>query len=314
LIGLPEAGFTDRALPARATCSRDEGSFPALLALATSGSGTLRIEGANVNLPRTGIVANSTDPGALQLSDGGSVTAKYIETGSGAPVTTALVPPPSTGTYANPYAGVTEPTPAGSSGSPPACPLGSTPSMTPGPRCIVNGGIANPGLYWGGLRLRGNVTLNPGTYHIAGGDLSIEPGIGPRVINGAGVTLYIGPDETGNCGNPSHNVHVEDNFQLLITPPTGGDLRDLIIFRSPGCSGSGVVEFHPGVTIGAPGPPYGAVYAPSARVDIGDGTSSVSSVNAIVVASRIRVSGAATFADIFIPSGDVRHGDIHLVE
>jgi Flp pilus assembly protein TadG len=303
LIGLPAAGFTDRGVPARATCSRDEGSFPALLALG-GGSGTLRIDAANVNLPRTGVVANSTDPSALQVSAGGSATAKFIETGSGDASGGPINPPPSTGTYADPYAGVGDPPLSGSSADP--CPFGTT-TTTPSLRCFIDGGTASEGIYWGGLRLRGNVTLNAGTYHIAGGDLSIDAG---AVISGTGVTFFIGPNDLGTCG--ASHLHADDNARLQITPPSGGSLRDLIIFQSRSCTR--LVEFHPGVQIGRPGGPYGAIYAPTAQVLIGGGTATSTAVNAIVVASRIRVWGPASFPDIFIPSGDVRHGDMHLVE
>jgi hypothetical protein len=308
LIGAPSAGFTDQPVGAFAVCRRDEGSYPALLALG-NGSGTLRIDGADVEVPRAGVVANSTDPSALQVTNGGSGTAKYIETGSGAAQGGGLEPPPSSGTFADPYAAVTDPPLTGSSASPPNCPSGTAGAGTP--RCTISSGTtANPGIYWGGLRIRVSLTLNPGTYHIAGGDLEIDGGV---ELNGTDVTFFIGPNDLGYCGT-SHNFHAGDNARLLITPPSEGNLRDLIIYRSRACSTNATVEFHPGVTIGPPGGPYGAVYVPTARVLIGDGGAPSARVNAITVASRIHVWGPAIFADLFIPAGDVRHGDIQLVE
>jgi hypothetical protein len=73
-----------------------------------------------------------------------------------------------------------------------------------------------------------------------------------------------------------------------------------------------------GVTVGYENGPYGAVYTPDSRSLFGPqghGSSSLTAnLNIIVVADTIDLTGPITFADIFIPSGDVRHGDIHLVE
>jgi hypothetical protein len=68
--------------------------------------------------------------------------------------------------------------------------------------------------------------------------------------------------------------------------------------------------------MGSAEPPYGVIYLPTAHIDVGPkgtgGTQTV--INMRVIAYEIRLRGPVYFGDIWIPSGDVKHGDIHLVE
>jgi hypothetical protein len=84
---VPEAGFTDRAISAFAVCRRDESSLAVLQALG-GGDSTLVINGSNINVPRGGIIANSTSPTGLRVLGNGTLDAKYVETGSGTAQTT----------------------------------------------------------------------------------------------------------------------------------------------------------------------------------------------------------------------------------
>jgi hypothetical protein len=211
----------------------------------------------------------------------------------------------------------------------PACTYpGNPPQTTPRSpaMCTINGGAAQPGVYWGGLRLQGNVSLAPGVYHLAAGGLIVDAG---AVVNGTGVTFFNGRNPFGQnaplqrCGE----VHVQANGRLLLTPPSAGPLRELIIFqaRTPPTNGDPAniscdmdLQTEAGVQIGLPEGPYGAIYYPNARANIGPQNlgqgGAALSINVIVVADRVDVTGPVNFADLFIPSGDVRRGDIHLVE
>lgn len=319
---------------AAAICRRDEGSLPVLHALA-QGPRAFRLDGANLDLPRGGIVVNSTDPNGLDALGNAIVDAKYIETGSGTAGTTgssSIDPDPTLGTRPDPYAGVPQP-PIPSPGDVEAhqsmsgCtyPNPGHPTARQPRTCQVGGGSISPGIYYGGINFTGNATMQPGIYHMVSGGFSLQPGV---TVTGTGILIFNDSNPFGQ-NNPLRqcgDVLVQSGASLLITP-YGGGYKEVMIFQRrtpdprmaapwPGCDND--VWIQGGVTIGYADGPYGAVYTPNSRSLFGPqghGSSSLlAELNIIVVADRIDLTGPITFADIFIPSGDVRHGDIHLVE
>jgi hypothetical protein len=335
LIGLPSSGFVDQSIVARATCIRDEGGLPVLHALG-SGPRTLRIDGSDLDLPRGGIIVNSTDPNGFDALGNATVVANYIETGSGTAGTTgssSIEPPPALGTLPDPYADVPQPAipnPPGGVNAPQnmsGCTYpnpGETTARQPR-TCVVTGGTISPGVYYGGIRFEGNATMEPGIYHMVSGGFEVDPGV---TVTGDGVMIFNDGNPYGQ-NNPLQQcgaVLVEEGARLLISP-YGGEYEEVMIFQrrtpdprtgssNPDCSVD--LWIQGGVTIGYADGPYGAIYTPNSRSLFGPqghGSSTlVAELNIIVVADRIDLTGPILFADIFIPSGTVRHGDIHLVE
>jgi hypothetical protein len=316
--------------------------------------GTLKVDGSDLDIPRGGIIVNSADPTAMRALGNSQINARYVETGSGTVQLTgssAVNPPPYEGWEPDPFRNVPEPTlggsidlapyslpipPRGQAAPMPGCsyPRGRQPTREDPQPCTITQGTAQPGVYWGGLQLGDGtprtITLSPGLYYMAGGGFTVEANttvIGDGVIIFNGRNWYPNQKSQRDC----QSVWIKENATLSLTPPQSGLYRDLLVFQArtpapsspPGATGQepdcdAELKTEAGVTIGRPAGPYGVLYLPNALANIGPqslGSGSARlNMNVIVIAEAIRVRGPVNFADIYIPSGDVKHGDIHLVE
>jgi hypothetical protein len=112
---------------------------------------------------------------------------------------------------ADPYAGVTQPTPS---------------SCTANNASYSGTVTLQPGTYCGGIQFTGNanVTLSPGVYIVDGGTFQAA---GNTVITGTGgVTIYL----TGSGSNYA-TMNVAGNATINITPPTSGDTAGIGIMQ-----------------------------------------------------------------------------------
>lgn len=338
LFGIPNWPPLNRimSVEGRAVCVRNEGGAPVLHSLST-GRDSFVVNQAQLSLPRGGVEVGRTDcaggdPKTMEVNGGGSITARWIELCTGGQPflasSSAINPQAMYGWRCDEYGEnrspvchfVPEPSSSDRALFPndyrSKCPDGTAPR----PRCSFNSGTVPQGVY-PGLELSGQVTLN-GNYYLDGSGLLVS--IGARVTGNPGqsVFIFIGPDRSGsNCGSNNASVQFQQNSSFVVTPPTSGTYKDLVLFQSRSCqvqggSNKNSFDVRGGVTMGSPDPPYGVIYLPTAHIDIGpEGTGETQTViNMRVIAYEIRLRGPVYFGDIWVPSGDVKHGDIHLVE
>jgi hypothetical protein len=83
----------------------------------------------------------------------------------------------------------------------------------------------SPGVYCGGITLHGTatVTLNPGTYILNGGGLTVD---GNAILNGTGVTFY-------NTGTSTtfKPIYTQDGNTLNLIAPTSGTYAGILFFQ-----------------------------------------------------------------------------------
>jgi hypothetical protein len=333
-------GITNVTVRAKAACTRQEGGAPVLHSL-KNGDGSFDVEQAQLNLPRGGVVVGTQDcsPGderTMTVKGGGSITARWIDLCTGGQPflsqSSWINPPATHGWRCDEYGEdrppvcryVPEPSPDDRSLFPrdyrSQCPTGSQERRV-GKEiqfCEFSSGAVPQGVY-PGLRLRGDVTLN-GNYYIDGNGMEV---FGGANVSGQDVFIFIGPDGSGtSCGSKDASVTFSENSSFVVIPQTVGTYRDLVLFQSRRCTvqrgdkNKNSFDIKGGVTMGSPDPPYGVIYLPTAHIDIGPertgGTQTV--INMRVIAYEIRLRGPVRFGDIWIPSGDVNHGDVKLSE
>ncbi len=92
---------------------------------------------------------------------------------------------------------------------------------------LTNDTVLSPGRYCGGLSVHGgNITLQPGTYIIDGGNFKAN---GTANISGNDVTIVL----TGN-GSKYAKLDIEAGVELsLSAPSSGGSLDGVVIFQDP---------------------------------------------------------------------------------
>ncbi len=343
LFGIPRWPPLNRIMPvrARAVCVRNEGGAPVLHSLST-GRDSFVVNQSQLSLPRGGVEVGGTDcaggdPKTMEVNGGGSITARWIELCTGGQpflASSSTINPPATyGWRCDEYGEnqppvcrfVPEPSSSDRTLFPndyrTRCPDGRPPVRSGSLSfCVFNSGTVPPGVY-PGLQLGGQVTLS-GNYYLDGSGLQVLSGARVTGQPGQSVFIFVGPDRSGsNCGSNNASVTFQQNSSFVVTPPTSGTYKDLVLFQSRSCRVQGgnnknSFDIQGGVTMGSPDPPYGVIYLPTAHIDIGpEGTGGTQTViNMRVIAYEIRLRGPVYFGDIWIPSGDVKHGDIHLVE
>jgi hypothetical protein len=113
-------------------------------------------------------------------------------------------------------------------------PASGNPSCTNGSGTVITGTVTlSPGTFCGGINMQGNanVTLNPGTYVIDGGQFAAS---GNATISGTGVTIYL----TGS-GNNYAQAQITGNGTVTLSPPTSGDTAGITIFQDRNAPSSG---------------------------------------------------------------------------
>lgn len=131
----------------------------------------------------------------------------------------------------------------------------------------------NPGVYCGGIKLTAGavVTMNPGTYIINRGDLTVNGG---AALTGTGVTLVF----TSSTGNQWPTVTINGNAVVNITAPKTGSMAGFVVFADRRIPVGTNFKFTGGSTqyLG------GAVYAPTTAINYAGGSTSGSTCTQLI--------------------------------
>lgn len=109
-------------------------------------------------------------------------------------------------------------------------------STSPSPMSI-NGGTLQPGVYYGGLDVRGNVTMLPGIYVMAGGGFNYHNG--GTTITGTGVMIYNADNDNASCrsGGGGCNygaigpITSSGNPTINLVSPSSGYYQGIVVFQ-----------------------------------------------------------------------------------
>ena len=258
-------------LDARAVSALQGGANACLLALSPSAAGAVTISGStDVSFENCDVASNSAADDAFLMNSGASVvTTGCINTVGGAVTTAGLTltdcasPNEGAPAAADPYADVGEPAASGTCqngdvGSPI---LGTT--VTPSES--HESGVQSV-RFCSGLRLTGNVTLDPGLYIIEGGNFRINS---DAVVNGSDVTFYLADGV---------NIVFNGSAEFNLSAPESGPYSGLLFFGSRSASAASHT-----VNGTANSVLNGAVYTPASHLDFtGDFTGGGSGCTQIV--------------------------------
>ena len=147
---------------------------------------------------------------------------------------------------------------------------------------IAHGTITiEPGVYCGGMIINAgaDVTLNPGTYYIDGGKLTINGG---ATVLGNGVTLVF----TSQNRNGYATASISGGATINLTPPKIGPTAGIVMFGDRGMPTGAAFKLNGGATqyLG------GAIYLPKAAVDFAGGSSTSASCTQLI-ANTIAFTG-----------------------
>src|SRR5690606_36487037 len=93
-----------------------------------------------------------------------------------------------------------------------------------------SGATLQPGRYCSGLRLSGAVKLEPGVYHVSGGDFRANAN---SVITGHGVTIYL---------DDGAAIRLNGNATLDLSAPVSGAYAGILFFGDRAATGSSTLN------------------------------------------------------------------------
>ncbi len=217
-------------------------------AITVTGSAALTMNcGMTSNAPGgQSVLADAQTVDVPAISAVGSITA-----GSGVPGTTKLYP--NTGATADPYSGLAIPDLSTMCAGAPSVSVKSLRSQT-----------INPGCY-SSLKSLGGLYLNPGTYYIDGGNVTVGS---QSLISGSGVTLVFTSTAVPFKGSNVGTFSAAGNSFVQLSAPTSGPYTGVVMYQDRNTvetSGNDMV------VTGSTGNGYsswiqGAVYAPSTTI------------------------------------------------
>lgn len=138
-----------------------------------------------------------------------------------------------------------------------------------------------------GIKLTGNsfLTLGPGTYIIAGGDLSISGG--SRLTATGGTTIVL-TNRNGSCAT----AKISGGANINLVAPTTGSLAGIAVYQDRRCSDHSLTsDFSGGSTMNI----TGAIYFPEQTLKFSGGTSTGGAQCTQLIAWKITFTGNAGF-------------------
>jgi len=152
----------------------------------------------------------------------------------------------------------------------------------------------SPGCYTGGLTIKGNATLNPGTYYIDGGSFQVNSG---AVITGTGVTIVLTSSSAATSPSSVATIDMNGGATINLSAQTSGTYAGIVIFQDRRASDSGTEKIN-----GNSSSAYqGAFYMPGRAIEF-TGNSGMSTACLQIVARRVTFSGNSSVSNN-CPSG-----------
>lgn len=273
----------DVDLTARAVATFRTASNACVLALDPSASRAADFSGnTSVSLTGCSVMANSRASDAVSLRGSAQLTVNCLisgggaAVGSGATLTECRSPILNAPPVGDPYAGIPQPTPQGG--------------------CLNSAGSSlSPGRYCSGLRLGGSVTLQPGVYHVSGGDFRINANADVR---GSGVTIVL---------HGSSGLNFNGNATVNLSAPATGATAGILVFGDRSGGGSSTLNGTAASNL------TGAVYLPRQAVSyLGNYSGSGGCVR--VVARTVQWSGSTQLSSDCSALGIPAIPVLHLVQ
>lgn len=269
----------------RAVALKSTSGEACVLALSTNASPAISFQGnPDVELDGCVIASNSSDSCAITIGgSAASVEADSLQMvgdycTSGNP-TLDFDEPPVSGASAvdDPYADLPDPTYG---------------SCNKNNYKAKNTETLNPGVYCNGLTINANadITLNPGTYYVTGGDLRINGG---AEVFGDGVTIIL----TGSGSNVG-SLTVNGSAELDLTAPSSGTYEGILFYQDRDAP-SGTTNKLNG---GSNNILKGTVYFPNQHVEFSGGSTGVSNCMRLV-ADTVKFGGNTSVSHDCDPVG-----------
>lgn len=261
-----------------------------VLALDPAASGAVTIQGSTtVNMSHCAVAANSSDAAAINIAGNGALTASTLWTAGsysqGNSATLSLQQTAMTDEWplANPYADETIPPISG-------CTANHT---------NLNGVTTtlSPGVYCDGISIGSNsvITLDPGTYYIDKGDLSI--GAQATVTcacdsPGSGVTIVL---TSSSSASQIGQVTINGGATVTLNAPSSAtaQFQGLLFFQDPRATSTQPNKFNGGSTMNL----TGGIYFPSEQVEWTGNNSSGTPTCTKIVASTVTFIGNSSMDD-----------------
>jgi hypothetical protein len=258
----------------RAVAGSGSYSLNCIYSLDPSGPRAIEVANGGELTTNCGITINSTNPNALDVNSSGTIDTQGggIAISGGWTGNKAPVPTPATGTVAveNPLKALEMPT------------IGACDHT--GLLTITKDTTLNPGVYCGGIDFTNKSSfLNPGTYIMVGGGLSVRTS---GVIIGYEVTLVNTIDTTGvyNFGPFDFGT----GCKATLTAPTSGYFEGILMFQDPLAPANVTNTF---ACASDDGPELtGTLYFPTQTIYF-DGSNSGTTIIGSVIAKNVEVSG-----------------------
>jgi hypothetical protein len=265
-----------------------------LFVLDPSASGAFSLNNGVQLVVKCGVQVNSSSATAMTVTGGTSLTAPSIGVVGGyslnggssiTPLPTIHVP-----VVSDPLAGLTPPTVG-------ACNYTNT-NITSGNPTL------SPGVYCNGISI-GNgthVTLNPGTYILKGGGLTVAGG---STVGGSSVLFY----NTSGSGYSYGGVNLNNGCTVTFSAPTSGSLAGILFFQDRSVVAGAATSF----TGGASAALTGTLYFPTTTVTYSGGSSTAYT---ILIAKQVQFSGGAMLNSDYstLPAGSPVKGSVALSE
>ncbi len=247
-------------------------SFSCVYALDQSGSQALDIDGRLIT--NCGITVNSSSSSAIDIKSGARLTGSSVAVTGGVTGGGTITPAAKTGVAPapNPLSSIQMPTVG-------AC--------TYAAKLNVSGTqTLNPGVYCGGIEVSlaaNKAILNPGTYIIAGGGLTVTRG---AQIAGNGVTIILtnGP---GNDAAAYQPFEFSNGCKASLSAPTTGALAGILLMQDP-AAGTPGVEYINTFACSNDVPLSGTIYLPTQTAYFG-GSNSDTEINGSLIAKKVEV-------------------------
>jgi len=256
-------GRSTMDLTVRASVINNNDGLGCVLALNPSASGAATAQGSTtVTLNGCSLYDNSKNDTALTVGGSATVQADFVGVAGGVGSTSGITATNGIRTHItpvqDPYADVPAPTYSG-------CKERNYSAH--------NTVTIDQGVYCGGISVNANgvLTLNPGTYILDGGGLTINGG---ATVNGTGVTLFF----TSSSGTNWAGVTINGNANVNLTPMTYGPTRGIVVFADRNTPAGTSFKFNGGSN------QYfaGAIYAPTAAIQFSGGANSSTTCTQVI--------------------------------